>query len=103
MLEKGLKEQILATIRSYKEPEKVVLFGSRGLGVAGKTSDIDIAIFAQNWSDKDINLLKDQLEEKVKTPLKFDLIHFDTIEKKSLREKILKNGVTLYEHRGKNR
>lgn len=62
-----------------------------------KTSDIDLAVFARDWQDKDINLCRDALEEEIKTPLKFDLVGFYGLSKEALKKKILKEGVVLYE------
>lgn len=80
-LAKGLTEEIIREILFYKKPEKIVLFGSRAAGRARETSDIDIAIFGEKWTDRDINLLKDRLEEHVKTALKFDVLNFYRIKK----------------------
>jgi len=92
-------DEILRQILKYKKPEKIVIFGSRAGGDFDKTSDIDIAIFAKSWSSEDVNHIRDQLEEYVKTPLKFDVIDFYRLTKKSLKEKILRKGKIIYESR----
>ena len=96
-LNKELHRQILDKILSYKDVEKIVLYGSRATDTFRKTSDIDIAVFAENWTSRDIALVHDSLEENVKTPLKIDLVNFYAITKESLKENILKQGVILYE------
>lgn len=97
MLPEKIIEQIVRIVRSRKEPEKIVLYGSRGTGEAQKTSDIDIAIFGKDWNSTDVNIIRSKLEEEVKTVLKFDVIHFESIVKNSLKDNILKEGVILYE------
>jgi len=98
---KGLNEkllsQIVELILKYKKPEKIVIFGSRANDNFKETSDIDIAIFSKDWTDKDINLVKHTLNETIKTPLKFDVLNFYQISKKKLKEDILRKGRIIYE------
>jgi predicted nucleotidyltransferase len=96
-LDKKILTQIVRLILDYKRPEKIVIFGSRAQDAFKDTSDIDIAIFAKDWTDRDINIVKHMLDESVKTPLKFDLLNFYTISKGSLKEDILKNGRLIYD------
>ncbi|EKD27535.1 MAG: hypothetical protein ACD_79C00680G0004 [uncultured bacterium] len=96
-LNTNIRNKIIELIISHKEVNKIVLFGSRANNTANKTSDIDIAIFSEKWSRKDINLVKNLLENEIKTPLKFDLLNFDTISKISLKKDIIKEGKILYE------
>ncbi len=81
---------------SFKKAEKIVLFGSRANGACRRSSDIDIAIFGKDWSDRDINLVKYTLDEMIKTPLKFDLLNFYQLNKKKLKQDILKKGRIIY-------
>ena len=97
MWQSPLLNQIVAQIISFKPVNKIILYGSRAEGNFKETSDIDLAIFGKNWNDTDINLMKNKLEEEISTPLKFDLIHFEHIQKTSLRKMILQKGKTLYE------
>ena len=97
VLSVNLSKQIVEKILSCKKPEKIVLFGSRATGNEKKTSDIDIAIFGKQWTDRDINMVRHHLEEKIKTPLKFDVINFYSIAKDELKNNILSQGVILYE------
>jgi len=97
-LSKKLISQIvdLILVRG-KEIEKIVIFGSRATGEFKNTSDIDIAIFGKNWTDTDINIVKHNLEEHIKTPLKFDVLNFYTTLKPTLKENILEEGRIIYE------
>lgn len=100
---KGLDEKLLSQITGlilrYKKPEKIVIFGSRAGNNFKKVSDIDIAIFGSDWTDKDINIVKHNLEERIKTPLKFDVLNFYNISRDKLKENILRKGKVVY---GKN-
>ena len=63
----GLHESIIVQIQdiiiSHKPVDKIILFGSRATDDYKKTSDIDIAIFSKEWSDRDLNIIKHTLEE----------------------------------------
>ncbi|MDP2923369.1 MAG: nucleotidyltransferase domain-containing protein [Candidatus Omnitrophota bacterium] len=100
-LKKELEKEIVAIILSYKKVEKIVLFGSRAKDNFNQVSDIDLAIFARDWSSKDIAVVKDKLNESLKTPLKLDIMNFYSLDKESLKNSILKQGRILYDS-GKN-
>jgi predicted nucleotidyltransferase len=96
-LNKDILAQIIKLITDYKQPEKIVIFGSRATNTSKTASDIDIAIFGREWTDRDINLVKNILEEKIKTPLKFDVINFYAINKNTLRQDIIQEGKVIYD------
>lgn len=96
-LTKTVKQRIVSVILARKKPEKIVLFGSRAAGRGSATSDIDLAIFARRWTDKDINMVRNDLEEKIKTPLKFDVLNFYAVAKENLKNNIIKEGEVLYD------
>ena len=98
-IDRKLINAIIGAIRSVREPECIVIFGSRGRGAARLTSDIDIAIIDHTWTDTDINLAKNTLEENVHTPLKFDLLNYHKLRNKKLKNIIVKEGVVIYEKR----
>lgn len=93
----SILQQIVSIVLAHKPVEKIVIFGSRARQDARRTSDIDIAVFARDWTDRDVNLVHDRLEENISTPLKFDVVSFYNISKESLRREILREGRTLYE------
>ncbi len=97
-LNQNLLDNIISIIRQRKV-KKIVLFGSWARKTARRTSDIDLAIFEPGLSDTQTSLIRDELEEKVKTPLKFDVVHFDTLQKESLKNEILTEGIVIYESR----
>lgn len=99
-LNSTLFNEIKKIILDYKASERIIIFGSRAGEDFKETSDIDIAIFGRDWTDRDVNIVKDRIEESVKTPLKFDVVNFYGLTKKSLKENILK-GRIIYDS-GKN-
>jgi len=90
-------EAIVRILLAQKAVEKILLFGSRARNDHKNTSDIDIAIVDAHWTDRDINLAKDALEEKIKTPLKMDLVNYHRLKNKRLKQHILEEGQTLYD------
>ena len=86
-------DKIVNELKKYN-PKKIILFGSRSRGNYRKNSDIDIAV--------DISLSfreKRKLKEKVDLIAglySMDLIFFDEIDN-SFKEKLLKEGKTLYD------
>src|SRR3989338_9053696 len=98
-LDREIVKEIIKTILNYKNVDKVVLFGSRASATSRETSDIDIAIFAKPWSDKDTNMVKHLLDESVSTLLKFDVVHFGAVAKSALRRAIVTQGKVIYESR----
>ncbi|MBU1007449.1 MAG: nucleotidyltransferase domain-containing protein [Candidatus Omnitrophica bacterium] len=95
-LKKSLLDDIIDVILKYKKPEKIMVFGSRTGTDFRASSDIDIAIFGRAWTDKDINMVKNDLEENLKTPLKFDVLNFYNIDKDKLKDDILRKGRVIY-------
>ena len=98
-LDKQIKDEIVKLILSHKRVEKIVIFGSRANGRFKENSDIDIAIFSKDWTDKDINIVKFNLEENLKTPLKFDVLNFYHLTKTSLKDEIIRKGRVIYEEK----
>lgn len=96
-LKADLIEPIIGAITAWKPVRRIWLFGSRAMGEAQATSDIDLAVEAENWSDTDTNLAHDRLEETVRTPLKFDLVDLNAVTKPRFREAIKKTGLLIYE------
>ncbi|PHS34974.1 MAG: DNA polymerase III subunit beta [Alkaliphilus sp.] len=75
--------------------EKIVIYGSRARGDYSRTSDIDIAIYADNLSSKDMNLLRYEISE-LDIIYKMDIVHVKTLEKHGLIEAIEKEGKVIF-------
>jgi predicted nucleotidyltransferase len=96
-LKKTLTDSIVRIVLEHKEPDKIILYGSRANGTHQKESDIDLAIFADNWNTNDTAIVRSNLEECPQTPLKFDVIHYQNLTKETLKSDIIKEGITLYD------
>ena len=94
-LNQTLISQIIEIVKIRKKVHKLVLFGSRAMNNAKRTSDIDLAVFGCDLSDSDLSLIRFDLEENIKTPLKFDVLHFESLTKESLKEDILMGEIVL--------
>ncbi|HNS80433.1 MAG TPA: nucleotidyltransferase domain-containing protein [Kiritimatiellia bacterium] len=92
-----LRAQITEIICSQKPVNRIILFGSRARGKARRTSDIDLAVDGNGWTDQDVNLVHNRLEEEVPTALKFDLVNVSDISRPELKKEIFENGKTIYE------
>ena len=90
-------ERIVAAVTAHKPVRRIWLYGSRAAGAARPTSDIDLAIEADNWLDTDTNLAHDRLESEVPTVLKFDLVDMNAVAKPRFREAIQRHGQLIYE------
>ena len=91
-LEEKLLKEIVSVITSNFDVEKIIVYGSRSKKNSKKTSDIDLAIKSMN---KPIGV-KNLLDEKINTLLKFDVLYLNGLND-DLKNEINKNGVTIYE------
>lgn len=91
----NLLNEIIRIISKYKNVEKAVIFGSRARGNFKKISDIDICIFGDDMTHKEMNLMEFEIKE-IDTPLDFDVINFKSISKDELKKNILNDGVEIY-------
>jgi len=81
--------------KKFKNIKEVILFGSRALGTNKNSSDIDLAIKG-NVDIKTLSKLKYTLEEDTLLPYFFDIVIYDNIDNKNLKEHIDKFGVKFY-------
>ena len=91
----GLKVEVLSAIIDIGDEcgiDKITLYGSRARGDYRETSDIDLAIYGGNGEHFAI-----EVEEKVPTLLKFDVVDMDKPVQKELVESIEREGIIIYE------
>ncbi|MDY4000219.1 MAG: nucleotidyltransferase domain-containing protein, partial [Blautia sp.] len=91
----GIKEKVISSLvnlAEYYSIEKLILFGSRARGDYYKTSDIDLAVTGGNIIEFTLDV-----EEKVPTLLKFDIVNLDGTVQSELRDSIEKEGIVIYE------
>jgi predicted nucleotidyltransferase len=78
------------------DPDRVILYGSRARGDARKDSDYDLAfVFPRDHRGKWVRYLAD-FDDAALTLLPVDLVDWNQAPE-SLRGKIRKEGITLYE------
>lgn len=89
----GAISQILM---NYDEIEEAYIFGSRAKGNYRNGSDVDIALKGANIKRSLVLEISDILNEETNMPYRFDIVHFDRIDKKELSEHILRVGKVIY-------
>jgi predicted nucleotidyltransferase len=98
MIDIGLDDNALKLMRSvfvqFPDVCRVVLFGSRAKGIAGNSSDVDLAV--DGISDElEIERMTMELED-LPLPYQFDVKALNCIENPALREHIERVGITIY-------
>lgn len=94
----GLKDaeikRILAVLRRNPKIRRILLFGSRAKGSYQKGSDIDIAVSAEALGIGELLQLKAGLDDLM-LPYKIDIMVYEDIHNRNLREHIDRVGVSL--------
>ena len=88
-------DAILKHLNNIEGLEKAWLFGSRALGNYKEGSDIDIAIMGTSIKRQNILQTTDILNEEEPIPFFIQIIDFNTITNKNLKEHILNKGILL--------
>ena len=91
----GIREEVLDEIVAIAEKydiRKVILFGSRARGDYRERSDIDLAVFGQDYPCFSLDV-----DDTTSTLLKYDFVDMDHSVQKELKESIEKEGIVLYE------
>ena len=94
MEEKRLNK-IIKILVDELNPDRLILFGSRGKGEAFTNSDYDIAVDTHKIESRKKRMLKEKLEDILGLH-KLDLVFINEVEKK-FKEIILKTGRVVYE------
>lgn len=89
-------QYINKALKHFDEIEKVVIFGSRAMGNYKNGSDVDIAVFGENISNKVIFKLNDYLNEVYPLPYFFDVINYNSITNENLKKHINTEGKVIY-------
>ena len=79
-----------------KEIERVIIFGSRALGVAKPGSDVDCAFSGENLTSQLASRIHAHLEEEILLPYFFDCIHLESTQNRDLLDHIKTHGINLY-------
>ena len=89
------REAIIATIAANDRVERAVLFGSRATETNTVSSDVDIALFGNRLTLTDQARLAAALDE-IPLAQSVDLLLYDSIRDRTLREHIRRQGVEWY-------
>ena len=89
------REAIIAEIAANDRVERAVLFGSRATGTNTVSSDVDIALFGNRLTLTDQARLAAALDE-LPMAQSVDLLMYDSIQDRTLREHIRRQGVEWY-------
>ena len=95
----GLEKKDLASIRKvfgrFPAVETVIIFGSRAMGNFKKGSDVDLALMG-NVDPSTLNQVKFILNEDEPLPYFFDVITYNEIDHKELKDHIDQVGKLIY-------
>ena len=98
----GLKESTITKIcdlfSRHPAVQKVVLYGSRAKGNYRNGSDIDLTVFGDELSFRDLGKIESELDDLL-LPYKIDLSLFNMISSEELKEHIGRVGVVFFESR----
>ena len=89
------RDAIIAEIAANDRVERAVLFGSRATGTNTVSSDVDIALFGNRLTLTDQARLAVALDE-IPMAQSVDLLLYDSIQDRTLREHIRRQGVEWY-------
>ncbi len=85
-------QQDICRLAEKNKIEKVILFGSRARGTNTERSDIDIAVYGDNFDD-----FYWAVNENVNSLLLFDIVDLNRGISEKLQEEIERDGITIYE------
>ena len=88
--------EIVGILSQYPEIQEGILFGSRAMDTFKEASDVDIAIKGEKATASLAAKLKDHFEEETYLPFFFDVIAFNAIESKELKQHIRDKGIVIY-------
>lgn len=75
---------IKEAISHFDEIESAVIFGSRAIGNYKPGSDVDLALKGSRITSETVSALSTLLNEERPLPHFFDIVHYDTLDNKSL-------------------
>ncbi|HHY65875.1 MAG TPA: nucleotidyltransferase domain-containing protein [Alicyclobacillus sp.] len=90
-----LLQDIVAVLSGNERVERAAVYGSRARGDYRRSSDIDICLYGDKLTARDVNLLQDALEQ-LRTALRFDMVHYQRVSNPSLKQAIDREGVQIY-------
>ena len=82
-------------LRSNPAVEQIILFGSRAVNRHQHSSDIDLAVKGTKLNFSNLLQLKSAIDDLM-LPYKVDLVLYETIQNKDLKEHIDQVGIALW-------
>lgn len=93
--EQNIIEGIIAVLKERLHPSRIILFGSRARGGAGRYSDFDVAVEGVEMGIRAERMVKEALDERLGI-FTVDLINLDTVDQE-FRKQVCRNGKVIYE------
>ncbi len=93
-LDKKTAKKIKDTILQNNKIKEVILFGSRAKGSVKSGSDIDLSLVGNDIHFKDLCEISSKLDG-IDLPYKIDLVNYDKISNKKLKEHIDRVGIKI--------
>jgi predicted nucleotidyltransferase len=84
-----------SVLRSHPAVEQIILFGSRAINRHQHSSDIDLALKGTQLNFSNLLQLKSAIDDLM-LPYKVDLVIYETIQNKDLKEHIDQVGIALW-------
>lgn len=98
-MEYGIEDRYMTELRqilsSIPEIEKAVLYGSRARGDYHRASDIDLSLYGENLTSRQLNQLRDKLYLS-RIPYFFDTNIFSQLRNEAFIQNILHDGKVIY-------
>jgi len=88
-------KKLCSVLRSHPAVEQIILFGSRAMNRHQSSSDIDLALKGVQLNFSNILQLKSAIDDLM-LPYKVDLVIYETIQNKDLKEHIDRIGIVLW-------
>ena len=84
-----------SVLRPHPAVEQIILFGSRAMNRHQSSSDIDLALKGAQLNFSNMMQLQSAIDELI-LPYKVDLVIYETIQNKDLKEHIDRVGIVLW-------
>ena len=88
-------KKLCSVLRSHPAVEQIILFGSRAMNRHQSSSDIDLALKGVQLNFSNMLQLKSAIDDLM-LPYKVDLVIYETIQNKDLKEHIDRIGIVLW-------
>lgn len=95
--ENEILQMAVAVLKKYLNPDKIILFGSRGKGGFHKNSDFDLAVDRERPDIRIERKISEEIDQ-VAGLYEVDIVYLSNVDE-AFRDIILKTGKTVYERR----